>query len=637
MAGALSVPQAGLAAPGSPVRIDAEHFPYGPIRAAAVQHDGSQDGLAPLPERISVHGETGQAEAAAPVILGLADGESSFDVTQLDPDFAEGTVSALTGATLEGTVLHGLAPGQRVTYTYTDNVSGCSGDCILDFRKANAWTEEPSIESWAVGSAEGVPSAAALHGEVVFTYSNGAEPFREKAPTSTGHYLLRAVVEPDDEYAGLQADVPFLIVPEGVDPKTASEAPALLEATYGDTLADVELPEGYTWRDPAMSVGVVGINRFQAIYDADGSDQIVSLNVRVLPRNGDTLDISPIENEYEANHIVIKDGDVTLVKGTDYMITNSVEGDEVTVTIHFMGNYTGEVVRQFTFDLENAWIIPLTAPGWTYGTTPNLPQAEARYGETVYTYAAVTDPDAAGGGTVGEFTQAAPENAGTYVVRAVVPSTIYYTGLSAEERFVIAKANPTYELPTGIAAYYTTQLQAIALPEGFSFVNPTETVGNVGEHTFEALYTPADTANYNTVPVQIQVTVLPKNGSNFQVDQITTEAQAENPVVRDGNTVLTKNTDYTVTIQRNGTQLTLIINFIGNYTGQLVRTYTITQTGGNNQNTTTTGTGTTKAPGTDDSSDLGRHIAWLLASGGVAAGSMYLLRRKRPSRRRSGI
>lgn len=702
MAGALSVPQAGLAAPGAPVRIDAEHFPDDAFRAFVVQYDGNGDGVLSLAERmavrqmdlgphaystlegiqnfeklevlrgsgaskledvdlsqlqdlkvldlrgaalgnlqaaslslVSAHGKAAQSNFAEqkPVVIALADGEDSFDLAALDPHFAEGNVTGLEGgATLSGTVLEGLIPGQRITYVFESD--GFRTSCTLDVRRENSWAEEPAISNWAVGDEPVPPAGQAAHGEVQFLYGSDSGTFSDKAPANMGSYVLRAVVPPDAEYAGLEAEVPFLVVPQGVDPGKADEVPSLLEATYGDTLSDIKLPAGYTWRNPDSSVGVVGINKFQAVYrDPDGGSEIVTLNVRVMPRDGATLDISPIDNEYDANHIVIKDGDVTLVKGTDYLVTNSVEADEVTVTIHFMGNYTGEVVRQFTFDLENAWIIPLTAPGWTYGETPRLPQAEARYGETVYTYATVTDPDAAGGGTVGEFSAAVPENAGTYVVRASVPSTIYYTSLSAEERFTIAKANPSFDLPTGIMAYYTTQLRAVQLPEGFSFTDPTETVGNVGEHTFEGLYTPPDTANYNTVPVQIQVTVLPKNGSNFQVDQITTEAQAENPVVRDGNTVLVKNTDYTVTIQKSGTQLTLTINFIGNYTGQLVRTYTITQAANNNQNQTTGG-GTT-SPGTNDRSDLGWHVTWMLASAGVIGGSIYLLRRRKPVQRRS--
>ncbi|MBD5560233.1 MAG: hypothetical protein HDQ87_07755 [Clostridia bacterium] len=578
---------------------------------------------------ISVHGDADEADLTdqQPAVIGLGEEEDSFDMTDLDPDFAAGQVSSLEGgAVLDGTVLRELEPGQTITYTYTDG--DLSVDCTLAIRRANAWEVKPSIASWAAGDEKPQPRGEAAHGEVKFFYGSDTQPFSPKLPSGTGSYVMRAVVvEPDDEYAGLTQDVPFLVVPAGVDPQSASEAPDLVEAVYGDTLSDLELPSGYTWADPDLSVGSVGINSFEAVYrNADGDEQTVSINVRVMPKNGDELDISPIENEYEANHIVIRDGDVTLEKGTDYMVTNSVREDEVTVTIHFMGNYTGEVVRTFTFELENAWIIPLTAPGWTYGSAERLPQAEARYGETVYSYAPVLDEE----GSTGEFADTVPENAGTYVVRAVVPSTIYYTGLRAEETFVIAKADPSYDLPIGLAAYYGTQLQALALPAGFSFLNPTETVGVVGERSFDAVYTPEDTANYNTVPVQIQVTVLPKNGSNFQVDPITTEAQAQNPVVRDGDTVLVQNTDYTVSLQRNGTQLTLTINFIGNYTGQLVRTYTFTQTGGQNAS----GTTTTNAPRTGDSAGLGWYVTGMLGSGAVIAGCLLSLRRR--SRRSAG-
>ncbi len=35
---------------------------------------------------------------------------------------------------------------------------------------------------------------------------------------------------------------------------------------YGDTLADIELPDGWTWTDGSVSVGEVGVHSFAAIY-----------------------------------------------------------------------------------------------------------------------------------------------------------------------------------------------------------------------------------------------------------------------------------------------------------------------------------------------------------------------------------
>ena len=47
----------------------------------------------------------------------------------------------------------------------------------------------------------------------------------------------------------------------------AFEAPAGLTATYGQTLADVALPEGFSWQEDASTpVGAVGENAFHAVY-----------------------------------------------------------------------------------------------------------------------------------------------------------------------------------------------------------------------------------------------------------------------------------------------------------------------------------------------------------------------------------
>lgn len=51
--------------------------------------------------------------------------------------------------------------------------------------------------------------------------------------------------------------------------------PEKLTATEGDTLADVVLPEGFTWKNPQMSVGAEGTNTFQAVYTPQDLDKYV--------------------------------------------------------------------------------------------------------------------------------------------------------------------------------------------------------------------------------------------------------------------------------------------------------------------------------------------------------------------------
>lgn len=50
------------------------------------------------------------------------------------------------------------------------------------------------------------------------------------------------------------------------------EIPDGLTATEGDTLAEVILPDGYTWENSALNVGTPGINTFQAAYTMEGEN-----------------------------------------------------------------------------------------------------------------------------------------------------------------------------------------------------------------------------------------------------------------------------------------------------------------------------------------------------------------------------
>lgn len=64
---------------------------------------------------------------------------------------------------------------------------------------------------------------------------------------------------------------------------------------------------------------------------------------------------------------------------------------------------------------------------------------------------------------------------------------------------IVNKAVPTYEVPTGLTSTYGKTLKDISLPEGFTWKDETESVGNVGNNTFKVTYTPTDTENYEIV------------------------------------------------------------------------------------------------------------------------------------------
>ena len=85
----------------------------------------------------------------------------------------------------------------------------------------------------------------------------------------------------------------------------------------------------------------------------------------------------------------------------------------------------------------------------------------------------------------------------------------YQTIADIEVTIEVSKATPAYELPKDRTAVYGQTLKDVALPQGFSWQDDESTaVGNAGSNTFKVTYTPADTANYQTVAdIEVRITV----------------------------------------------------------------------------------------------------------------------------------
>ena len=89
-------------------------------------------------------------------------------------------------------------------------------------------------------------------------------------------------------------------------------------------------------------------------------------------------------------------------------------------------------------------------------------------------------------------------------------ASITKTGATASVKFTINKAEPDYTLPMGVTATYGDTLEDIKISDwgsGWSWKEPTTSVGDVGTKTFVAVFTPTDTNNYKSIEVNITVTV----------------------------------------------------------------------------------------------------------------------------------
>lgn len=214
--------------------------------------------------------------------------------------------------------------------------------------------------------------------------------------------------------------------------------------------------------------------------------------------------------EQKANTIVLEDGDsydltqryandvkISNVKGAtlDGMTLKDIKrGEDITYTITFENGKTLDVTLRFV--LDNAWKTPLTVSDWTYGETPVLPHAEARFGDVTYTYSDREN---------GIFTNDIPTEAGKWYVKASVKNN-QYVELNAVSSFTIHKATPDVLAPKLFASYGQTSKDVI-LPEGFTWKQDEVTFDHIGDYTLKALYKPKDMKNYTTVDMDVTVHV----------------------------------------------------------------------------------------------------------------------------------
>lgn len=193
------------------------------------------------------------------------DEDYDFDLASIAPGLDSARISNLKGAaSLDGSVLRSLTVTEPVEFTY-DCGSGQTMDVSLNVYAANQWIRELSMEGWKYGETAKQPTAAARFGTAVFTYSDAPDGgYADEMPSDAGIYYVKASVGATSSYPELESLPVMFEIARGTP---AYAIPTDLTAVEGDTLADVALPEGFSWQDPGTtSVGNPGENTFRAVY-----------------------------------------------------------------------------------------------------------------------------------------------------------------------------------------------------------------------------------------------------------------------------------------------------------------------------------------------------------------------------------
>ena len=167
---------------------------------------------------------------------------------------------------------------------------------------------------------------------------------------------------------------------------------------------------------------------------------------------------------------------------------------------------------------------------------------------------------------------------GSYAETSTTVNAGYYkasvtldTDKTISVEYTIAKATPTYTEPTTPqSATYGDTLGGLTLPTGFTWdKGNNESVGNVGNNSFTATFTPDDTVNYNTVQKTITVNVSALPETIISTGDVITDyinetiggfANGTYIITADGDSAEIEVTDGTVPVDNNyyGKDITIV-------------------------------------------------------------------------------
>ena len=478
--------------------------------------------------------------------------------------------------------------------TITATCNG-AGTCSLTDNKATLTIAAPDNLTYDKSAkAAVITDANAIQGtaKVQYQTKNGSTygEATETAPTNAGTYKASITV------GGATASVEYTIAKAN----PTYSAPTGLTATYGDTLADVTLPTGWSWANDTQSVGAVGTNTFKATFTP-----------------ADTTNYNTVENV-----------DVTV----------KVNQAEITPTV--------------------------TLEGWTYGQEPNAPSVSGNVGNgtVTYTYAtkgsdnfSATVPTNPGNYTV-KATIAATTNCNggtatadfTIAKADSVPATVTANKLTCDgtEKALVTV---TGEVAGGEMQYALGKDAQTAPEDGWSTDVPAAT--NTG--TYFVWYKVVADDNHNgSTPACVEVTIDP----NYTVKEVTglsgngkdewTKGGEDGVVITikdsgednsfdhftgvklDGQ-LLTKDVDYTVT--KSSTIVTLLPATLEKLS---VGEHTVTVLFDNGEVGTdltvkAANSGNPTSPQTGDNSHMGLWIAIMILSLCALATTLFIGKKKR--------
>ena len=305
----------------------------------------------------------------------------------------------------------------------------------------------------------------------------------------------------DATYTATYTAVPNYTVPQG------------LTAFYGQTLADVTLPEGWSWDDETTRFNEIGDNTFSATYQPDPQDDASAteiLTVTVSPAFPTAAAPTGLTATYGQTL-----GEVTLTNPSGNTDGEWEWANDLSTLLDELGEHSFPAV--FTpNDTTNYYGAMADLTVTVVKATPDytLPTGlTATYGDTL------EDVALPSGWAWDDALSTPVGDVGTRSFPATFTpnDTANYDTVQANVTVTVNKGTPTYTAPT-LTAKIGQTLSDVTLPTGWTWADALSTpVGALGEHTFGATYNP-DPNNYNDALALLTVTVLPNDQQFVSID-----------------------------------------------------------------------------------------------------------------------
>ena len=348
----------------------------------------------------------------------------------------------------------------------------------------------------------------------------GKYEFEQLLTTSVGNvgtnenFTVKFTPNNSDNY-NVVTNIPVIMYVKKAIPSYT--VPTNLVAGFGDTLKDVILPEGFSWNNPDTSVGDVGNNKFSATFTPNDTNNYetvtdVEITIKVDKTTPEYIVPQNLEATYNQS---LKDISLPTASNGIYSFVDDLTtkvGEvgtnefEVKFTPNDTNNYR-EVIMKVQIVVNKAnpeYIVPTNLKATYTNKLYNITLPTSDIGKFEWTNENLS---------VGEV------GINKFSVKFIPTDTKNYNTIENIEVSVqVEKANPSYTIPNNLTVEFNKTLKDVILPEGFSWKNENQSVGDVGTKTFEAIYTPQDTKNYNIVSVNIEINVT-KIIPNYDIPQ----------------------------------------------------------------------------------------------------------------------